>query len=255
METRLAGKDIIMLDREMMESVDWTATVLGRETNIVAIADAFNGEQYVIVPGGKYSGVKMIYPAKEFAGKVMIGAYSVFAMKTRIANTLVQGFNEYVEHLGIPSLSPIKSLYAKGGVFTIYYTEDGAIDRRDFYGDLDDLKDMMEYHAWYLSSRDGGYKEIEYIAETETGDVVCVLTKSDWMGYPLIIAPAMVSTDGMVTDNYGTPVGGDSLNTAVNRFNRDIFDSQKYGCKYGQIERVLSKDGREYNFSILSDEE
>ena len=235
-----------------MNESNWTVNIAGVPTKALAFAVSYNDDNYIIIAQGNPA-VMMIYPSKQYKNIITMGTHPLFATKTRGINTLVCKFAEYVAPLQMSSLSPIKSVYTRNDIFTRYYTEDGLIDRRIFEGTLEDLHELMAMNAWCLLAKDGGYKNIEYIAETETGDVVVVLYNKDFLGYPIIVAPATVTTDGVVYENYGTPAGGKDIEGAITRFNHNIFGSQQYGCKYGQIVRMIDKWGKTLEIFTFSD--
>lgn len=235
-----------------MNESNWTVNIAGVPTKALAFAESYNDNDYIIIAKGDPA-IMMVYPSKQYKNIITMGTHPLFAIKTRSVNTLVCKFAEYVAPLQMSSLSPIKSVYTRNDIFTRYYTEDGLIDRRIFSGTLEDLQDLMERNSWYLPAKDGGYKEVEYIAETETCDVVAVLYRKDFLGYPVIATPATVTTDGIIYENYGTPAGGKDIEGAITRFNHNIFGSQQYGCKYGQIVRMIDKEGDTSEIFTFSD--
>ena len=230
-----------------MNEINWMVSIGGLVTKALAFAEAYNGRDYIIIANGE-PGVMMIYPSKQYKNLITIGIHPLFAIKTTNVNNLVGKFADYVAPLQMESLSPIKSLYVRDDIFTRYYTEDGLMDRKIFDGTLEELHDLMEKNSWCLLAKDR-CRQPEYIAETETCDVVVIECRKDFLGYPVFVTAYIVTTDGVIHENYGTPTGGADITTAITHFNRNVFDSQKYGCRYGQIIRVVDKEGNLYDFN------
>lgn len=235
---------------DIMDEMNWVMRNDVRKMQVMAFGETYNHKEFVLTRTGDEvmdtRGIAM-YMVSE-GNK--LSNYPVFATKYSPIDTFIKRYSEYVEM--VPELEPISTVYMKNAIYTRFYKTDGNIRPITFDGTLDDLKDLLG-DTWEVLDRHTKLKQISYIAETELGEYVGVIIRED-VGYtPIIITPCTFTTGGVIWGNYGTPTVGADIVSAVTRFNKDVFDSQKFGCKWGQIVRLYSNDGVEMGFPLIEE--
>lgn len=236
---------------DVMDEMNWVMGNELRKMEVIAFGETYNHKEFILTnTGDEMMDTRGIAMYMVGEGNVLAN-YPVFVTKYSPIDAFIKRYAGYIEM--VPELESISTVYIRNGVYTRYYKTNGNLKPMTFDGTLDDLRELLG-NTWEVLDRDMKLKQVSYIAETELGEYIGVLIQEDFNGIPIIITPCTFTTSGVIWDNYGTPTSGGDLINAVNRFNKDIFESRKFGClNYGQITRLYSNDGIEMGFPLVEE--
>lgn len=156
-----------------------------------------------------------------------------------------------IDMMGSNNVPYIKTIDTCKGAH-IEYDADG-IGTASRFDSLEKYQEIISELDWNIpvgsTSNCSTHYSIGGVAETTTGDIISIIT-GNFSGY-FSMTPCRTYADGVAEGNYGTPTLGNDIRHCLDKFNKDVFDSQKYGCRLGQITRVLLKDGGELTPTIF----
>ena len=220
--------------------------------DIVAVAETEDQKTLVVLssPVKDTERTKRFYFYQTINGKILSGgAYGDTITANNIA-IAVEEFNEtYREAPEFISkyVKPIKYLYSAKKRFFEFDEYGLDIESQRFNGTFEEGIELMGSLNWEIpvgttSNCDEKYN-IEAVARTVTNEVLAITKQENFMGIPCFVTPCRFYIDGVAEGNYGTPTSGDFFQHAIVNFNKNIYDSQKYGCKFQQIVEVVTKNG------------
>lgn len=236
---------------DVMEELNWVMGNGMRKMEVLAFGETYDHKEFILTrTGDEIVDTRSIAMYMVSEGNVP-AKYPVFATKYSPIDGFIKKCAEYVKM--VPELEAISTVYMKNAVYTRYYKLNGNPKPITFDGTLDDLKELLG-DTWEVLDRDMKLKQVSYVAETELGEYIGVLIQENLNHIPIIITPCTFTTGGVIWDNYGTPTAGCNIVNAIHRFNKDIFETQKFGCHhYGQIVKMYSNDGVEMGFPLVEE--
>ena len=227
---------------------------------VVAVAETEDQETIVILSTVVSDITKRFY-FYQIMDMKLINSYGDTYVGDSIVN-VIEERNEYYRNepeFVSKYIKPIKYLYTFKKRVYVFNEKGIDLDARRFSGTLEDAVELMESLNWEMpagtTSNCSKFYSIKAVGRTN-GDEIIVIIESNGgsFGYPVIVTPCSFYIDGVAEGNYGTPTGGKSMEHAIGKFNKDVFDSKRFGCRLNQIVELITKTGEHKSVDVYKDE-